>query len=208
MEVREKDVTKNYGYYHGRVMFPSSHDIVDTPEVKEACFTVIEKLLNSGNELLITSKPSLSITKEIIEEFHDYKEQIQFRFTITSTENALLSFWEQNAPPYEERLESLRLAFDESFKTSVSIEPFLDEHPWNLVYELDPYITESIWIGTMNYITRNDIPVKEKQEYDRIRRIIEPNNLRKIHYILKDHPKIKFKDSIALKLGIPEINTQ
>src|SRR4030043_1293419 len=41
MGINESVLSKTFGKYKGRVMFPSSHDIVDIPEVKEACFTVI-----------------------------------------------------------------------------------------------------------------------------------------------------------------------
>ena len=66
MKIRQNIVEKNFRNFNGRVMFPSSHDIVDIPEVKDACFTVIRKLLEVGNELLITIKPKPSIVKEII----------------------------------------------------------------------------------------------------------------------------------------------
>ena len=55
MEINIKAVEKNYKKYNGRVMFPSSHDIVDDPEILDACFTVIRKLLETDNEVLITS---------------------------------------------------------------------------------------------------------------------------------------------------------
>jgi len=183
-------------------MFPSSHDIVDVPKIKEACYTVIEKLLLAGNEVLITIKPSLSVTKEIIEQFIKYEPQIQFRFTITSNNNELLSFWEPNAPPYEERLESLILAYNEGYKTSVSIEPFLDSEPQILVKEIAPYITESIWIGPMNYISRNNIPADVQPMYEKMRENVEVRHLKEIYEELKDFPKIQFKDSMKIKLGL------
>jgi DNA repair photolyase len=183
-------------------MFPSSHDIVDIPEVKDACFTVLEKLLIANNEVLVTTKPSLSVTKDIVFKFKNFKSQIQFRFTITSKDNGLLSFWEPNAPPYEERLESLIMAYKEGFKTSVSVEPYLDNDPQLLVHEVAPYVTESIWIGPMNYIPRNNIPKKDQSMYDSIREKIEVSNLKEIYADLKDMPKIRFKDSMKIKLGL------
>lgn len=202
MEIRQKVVHKTFKKYDSRVMFPSSHDIVDVPKIKEACYTVIEKLLLAGNEVLITIKPSLSVTKEIIEQFIKYEPQIQFRFTITSNNNELLSFWEPNAPPYEERLESLILAYNEGYKTSVSIEPFLDSEPQILVKEIAPYITESIWIGPMNYISRNNIPADVQPMYEKMRENVEVRHLKEIYEELKDFPKIQFKDSMKIKLGL------
>jgi DNA repair photolyase len=202
MEIRKKDVEKNYGKYNGRVMFPSSHDIIDEPEVRDACFSVIGKLLDSGNDLLITTKPDLSVMKDIMEDFSRYRDNMQFRFTITSKDDDLLSFWEPNAPSYDERLESLILAYKEGFSTSVSVEPFLDEDPSILVRKLEPYVTGTIWVGSMNYIQRTGIPEEELYQYNKVRKIIEKENLFKIYMKLRTRPKIRFKDSIKIKLGI------
>jgi DNA repair photolyase len=157
MQVRSGIVHKTFRKYAGRVMFPSSHDITDSPEAKDACFTVIKALLEAGNQLLITTKPRISITTGIIQTFHPFGSQLQFRFTITSADNRLLSFWEPGAPRFEERLESLQLAYRAGFKTSVSIEPFLDYDPAPLVDIVSPFVTESVWVGPMNYIPRNGI---------------------------------------------------
>ena len=55
MVVNNDAVENTYRKYNGRVMFPSTHDIVEDTAVKEACFIVIKKLLESGNETLITT---------------------------------------------------------------------------------------------------------------------------------------------------------
>ena len=201
MIINKRAVDKKYGKYKGRVMFPSTHDITDNSNVKEACYIVISKLLEAGNDVLITTKPKLSVTEEIIKHFYSFKEQLQFRFTITSNSNRLLSFWELNAPNYEERFESLKHAYGSSFKTSVSIEPFLDYTPQTLVYELSPYITESIWLGPMNYIPRNGISRKDEQQYTEIRKNYEIGHLRDIYEELKDFPIIRFKDSMTNRLS-------
>lgn len=202
MILRTDDVQKRYRKFNGRVMFPSSHDIVDIPEIKDACFTVLEKLLAVNNEVLVTTKPCLSVTKDIIEHFRIFQPQIQFRFTITSRDNELLSFWEPNAPLYEERLDSLILAYKEGFKTSVSVEPFLDEEPQRLIHEVAPYVTESIWIGPMNYIPRNNIPEEDQPMYDVMRDNVKISHLKEIYEDLRDFPKIMFKDSMRIKLGL------
>jgi DNA repair photolyase len=203
MEVRYNILNKNFRKYHGRVMFPSSHDIIDTPKVKSVCFIVLRKLLEAGNNVLITTKPRISVIRDILEQFELYKPQIQFRFTITSYNNKLLSFWEPNAPPFKERFNSLIYAFREGFKTSVSIEPFLDYEPQALVRILAPFVTESIWLGIMNYIPRSNIPKNDRPYYERIRKNYEITHLREIYRDLRDFPKIRFKDSIAIKLNIP-----
>lgn len=202
MEVSDIAVQKKYGKYSGRVMFPSSHDIVDQPAVQEACFTVIQKLLEAGNDTLITTKPKLSVTKKIIKQFRQFREQIQFRFTITSINNDALSFWEPNAPTYEERLAALKYAHKTGFKTSVSIEPFLDYTPEVLINNLAPYVTESIWLGPMNYIPSNNLKNEDKGRYIEIRKNYELSHLQDIYNNVKDFPKIRFKDSMTNKLGI------
>jgi DNA repair photolyase len=161
----------------------------------------MKKLLMSGNDLLVTTKPSLSIIRGIVRTFAAFKPQLQFRFTITSLDNELLLFWEPNAPLFEERLASLKHAYKASFKTSVSVEPFLDYDPKGLVDMLLPYVTESIWIGPMNYIARSNVSKKEELQYARIRKAIEPEHLRSIHEDLKGIPQIRFKDSMRHRLS-------
>lgn len=201
MEIREEVVRKNFKRRPGRVMFPSTHDIFNISPFKEACFTVLRKLLESGNDLLITTKPRLIVIQEISHQFSHYKEQIEFRFTITSNDDRLLEFWEPNAPKFQERLTALKYAFRKRFKTSVSIEPFLDYDPTELVKEIAPFITESIWIGRMNYIPRKNLSKEEEPYYNKIRRNYETNHLRDIYEELNERPKIRFKDSIRIQLA-------
>lgn len=201
MEVREEILRGNFRKRSGRVMFPSTHDIFSISPFKEACFTVLGKLLKCGNELLITTKPRLPIIQEISHQFSNYKSQMEFRFTITSNNSRLLEFWEPNAPRFKERLASLKYAFGRRFKTSVSIEPFLDYDPSGLVEEVTPFITESIWIGRMNYISRENIAKEEEPYYDEIRKNYETSHLREIYNKLRGHHKIRFKDSIRIQLA-------
>jgi len=202
MEINQKIVNTNFRKFNGRVMFPSSHDLIDTPEVKEACYIVIKKLLEVVNELLITSKPRLNIIKDIIEKFSAYKAQIQFRFTITSVNDVLMLFWEPNAPRFNERFNSLRYAFKAGFKTSVSIEPFLDYEPKKLIDKLSPYITESLWLGPMNYIPQNNGCELDNLQLINIRKNYEKEHLLEIYNDFKNDSKIRFKDSMYLKLGL------
>lgn len=194
--IRKNDVDKGYRKRKGRIMFPTSHDIPEKSEIKRACFTVLNKLLLSENDILVTTKPRLGVIKEICEKFEDYKEQIQFRFTITSLNNDLLVFWEPGAPDFDERLTALIHAYDRKFKTSVSIEPFLDFNPIPLINKIQPYITESIWLGKMNYIRRNNLSQSEKRYYLNVRRNYEIENILKIFHKLKDIKLIMYKDSI------------
>lgn len=201
MKIRHEKVNKDYGKKPGRVMFPSSHDITDDPDIENACFSVLSNLLENGNEVLVTTKPNFSTTKKIVSRFDAYRERIQFRFTITSLDDDLLSFWEPNAPLFQERINSLKFAFTEKYRTSVSIEPFLDYHPEELVKYVEPYCTESIWIGKMNYIRRNNLTLFEKKYYENVRKNYTWEHLEEIFFNLKDNPKIRFKDSFGIITG-------
>lgn len=201
MAIRKSVLGQKFKKRPGRVMFPSTHDLFEISPFKEACLTVLGRLLESDNEVLVTTKPRLTVIQEIMESFSDYKEKIQFRFTITSDDEKLLKFWEPNAPSYEERLSCLKLAFQRRFKTSISIEPFLDYDPARLFKTITPFVTESIWIGKMNYIARRGISKKEKRPYNMIRQNYESRHLLEIYDQLRRSPKIRFKDSVRSQLG-------
>jgi DNA repair photolyase len=209
MKIRKEALKKDYRKRLGRVMFPSTHDIFDISPFKEACFIVLAKLLASSNDVLITTKPRFTVVQEISERFRQYKDQIQFRFTITSIDDGHLRFWEPNAPSYEERMKSLRYAWRAGFKTSVSAEPFLDYDPTELITSLMPYVTESIWIGRMNYIPRQHVDREDEVHYNEIRKNYETTHVRILYNKLKRYPKIRFKDSIRIQLShaVPPTNS-
>jgi len=201
--IRWKDVTKRYGHVEGQVMFPSSHDI--TPHNLLACLIVLRKLLEAGNRVLIVSKPHLECMRAICRAFKEHKEQILFRFTIGAMDNGILSFWEPNAPSYEERKEALKHAFKEGFETSVSAEPMLDpDHIVDLVGDLMPYVTDGIWIGVMNHLKR--ITVEDEEGKLALRKIRDGQTEDKITAIyrrLRGNPHIKWKSHIKKIVGIP-----
>lgn len=186
MEPNFRAINKNYKKRKGRIMFPTSHDI--TEESLEYCLSVLKKLLCSGNEILITTKPVPFCIIRIVEDFYQFRSQIQFRFTITSIKNKLLADWEPNAPTFEERMSSLLIARIRGFKTSVSIEPFLDMNPIPLIQIIYPYITESIWVGKLNYRET------EFNTWENIQKVVE--NIKKLPLQIID--KIRFKDSIRI----------
>ncbi|MFW9971083.1 MAG: hypothetical protein ACFFDF_12890 [Candidatus Odinarchaeota archaeon] len=192
-------INKGFSKKEGRIMFPTSHDI--TIESYENCLLVLKKLISAGNEVLITTKPRLCVITKLISELNKFKEQIQFRFTITSIDDSILKFWEPYAPNFNERFLSLVLACSYHYKTSVSIEPFLDKDPFMLIKKIAPFCSESIWIGKMNYIKATDIAEAEKPHYKRIREISSWPNILKIMNNLCFLPdriksKIRIKDSI------------
>ena len=71
-KIRDHDVVRKQKRYDGRVMTPSSHDI--TPGNLQAGITVIGKLLDAGNHILIVSKPHLDCIRVICDAFYDYRE--------------------------------------------------------------------------------------------------------------------------------------
>ena len=177
-------INKNYRKRkrQGRVMFPTSHDIVY--ETIDTVLTVLSKLLRVGNAVLITTKPDPRCVAMICRDLVEFKSQIQFRFTITSSKDQVLKEWEPGAPSLADRLVSLETAYRLGYKTSVSIEPFLDEDPSDLVALVQPWVTESIWIGPFGKST----PKKHRMA------IHEPENLRKIYAKLDDNPLVRWKD--------------
>jgi DNA repair photolyase len=174
---------------------------VPDPKFLEPCLEVLGKLLESGNEVLVTSKPHPAVINEICARFNDYREQVQFRFTIGSGDSNILAFWEPGAPSFEDRLEALKIAYANKFKTSISIEPFLDFDPNPLVEILRPFVSESIWIGRMNYIDRKNLSGEELIHYIRIRKNYAMKNVLSIYDYFKDDPIIRWKDSIKKMLA-------
>ena len=203
MELRTQLVKKKtYKLYNdGRVMYPSWHDIVARPQhIRDECLNALGKLLAAGNQVLVTTKPSLNVVKEIHERFQKDSKHFEFRFTITSTDTRLLRFWEPCAPSFEERMEALRFAYEKGYRTSVSCEPFLDADPRGVVEAVNPFTTGEIWVGIMNYI-QVDVRKKVRSYYDDVREHYELENLRRIYTDLRGHEKVRWKDSFEHKLN-------
>jgi DNA repair photolyase len=203
-QIRENDVSKKHKKYDGQVMFPSSHDI--TSSNLQACMTVLDNLLKAGNRVLIVSKPHLDCIKQICDEFESFKNQILFRFTIGAMDDQILSFWEPNAPSYDERKASLQHAFNEGFATSVSVEPMLDSANIDaLIRHLSPYVAHSIWIGTINHLGRLEkhADVVLRQAIEMVRQGQTDAMIKAIYQRHKDNPMIRWKKEIKKIVGIP-----
>lgn len=138
--------------YEGTVMFPSSHDI--TPRNLGSAVATLQKLLAVGNNVLIVTKPHLECIRRLCAELREHKPRIEFRFTIGSADSETLKFWEPGAPSFEERMAALKLAYRERYKTSISCEPFFDKNIEDLIFQLEDYATESIWVGRANSLRR------------------------------------------------------
>lgn len=192
----------NWGKKDGVIMFPTTHDI--TPYNVEDCLIVLKKMLSSGNDILIVSKPHLSVIERLINELSEYKDKILFRFTIGTHDNKILKLWEPGAPDFEERMSCLKACFESGFETSVSMEPFLSltiEDLLNTVLKVEPYVTNSIWIGKMNKI---DSRVKgvSADILNSYEKIYSDKNIWKIYNLLKNNNKIKWKESIKKVVGL------
>lgn len=186
MELNEKAYNKGYKKRKGRIMFPTSHDITKDTYIPN--LRSLRKILEVGNQILITTKPDLRCILNICNSLFRFQEQIQFRFTITSLDDEKLEHWEPNAPKFKCRLGALIYAKNTGYKTSISIEPCLDPDPRPLIEKLRPFVTESIWLGPMNYNGVHEFNTKEviQNWYD----------------WFKDDPLVRLKDSVYNKLGI------
>jgi len=182
----------------GVVMFPTTHDL--TPEFLPEATMTIRNLLNGGNQVLIVSKPHLSVVRHLCQEFGSQRSRILFRFTIGALDDDLLSFWEPGAPTAMERLAALRHAFAAGFATSVSVEPMVDAVGATvvLVNTVSPLVSDTIWIGKMQRV-----PIKlnahvpgftEARETIRLQQT--DSEILRLVQMLQCHTKVRWKDSI------------
>ncbi|MGE5435902.1 MAG: radical SAM protein [Syntrophothermus sp.] len=202
--VRENDLTKRIKKYDEIVMYPSTHDI--RPEHLQENMQFLQNILNAGNDVLIVSKPHLVCIKEICRRFENFKDQILFRFTIGSTNDEVLKYWEPEAPDFQERLSCLQHAYDNGFETSVSCEPMLDDNIYEVVDKVSPYITETIWIGKINHLIgktgkgRLDFNGHNNPEtIEKAKELISwqsDEHIIKLYNTYKNNPMIKWKESI------------
>lgn len=184
------------------VMFPTTHDIC--PSNIDAAVSAIEGLLRNENRILIVSKPRLKCIKRIVESIDSESAQkVMFRFTIGSDDDEVLKFWEPNAPSFQDRLSSLKLAFDKGFRTSVSMEPMLDaKNISRLVGKVIPFVTNTIWMGTMGLTC---VPKDLGAARDLIAMNQTPEKLKAIHEeLLAEYgpEKLRWKDSYCKLIGV------
>jgi DNA repair photolyase len=166
----------------------------------------MKNLLVAGNRVLVVSKPHFECIKTICKMFEQFKDQILFRFSIGACDNRILSYWEPNAPSYNERKQCLIYAHQAGFQTSVSVEPMLDSSNIDaLIGELLPYVTHSIWIGKMNHLGRfgkgSDMVLR--QAIDDIKRGQTDRVIKSIYRRYGNNPLIRWKKEIKKVVGIP-----
>ncbi|MCZ7616361.1 MAG: hypothetical protein M5T52_23100 [Ignavibacteriaceae bacterium] len=204
--IRLNDVKKKISKWNeSLVMFPSSHDI--TPNNIEEAMIVLRKILEADNEVLIVSKPHYDCIKRICDTFSEYKDKILFRFTIGSYDNDVLKFWEPNAPSPDERMKSLKYAFNCGYNTSVSCEPMMDNKVDIVINAVKPFVTETIWIGKVNLMwsrlkrntNMNDELVKKAKQLEQWQ---SDPNIKMLYDKYKNDPMIRWKESIEKVVGI------
>ena len=193
----------------GRVMFPTTHDI--TPENLEECLAALRTILGAGNDVLVVSKPHVACIRRLCEEFAGVRDQITFRFTIGMLDDAIRWFWEPDAPAVGERLKALRLAHGYGFRTSVSCEPLLEpERAAELVATVEANVTDTVWIGAANHLRRRTAWVQNaaalglEREIRRLEAWQRPEIMQRVWEALRDHPKVRWKDSYREALGLGE----
>jgi len=209
-QVRDKDVNKARRYLGGRIMFPTSHDITDGN--LDACTCVLQRLLHAGNDVVCVTKGRPSIVQHISDRLTgDDRKRLLWRFTIGGLEETTREFWEPGAPPFDQRVQALRLARQAHWQTSVSAEPLLE--PWNaveLVQAVAPYVTETIWIGTLHRMAAR-VGWKYPMNHPAVARLASgqsPAAMRAVFDRLTLHlapdarAKIRFKDSYQRALAI------
>jgi len=195
--VKKKDLGDGQYDY----MFPTSHDI--TPISVDSCSIVLGKVLEAGNSVLITTKANYKCIDKLYEIVfakpdktpNEYKDQVEFRITITSSDDDILKKYETNAPRFESRLSSLSILNALDFKTSVSIEPYLS-NPIKTILCIYEFVNNTIWIGVMS----GSVPKELKHLYTKEYLEQLYNSL----FLLpkKISHKIRLKDSVVNKLNL------
>ena len=203
--IRPHDVERTFRKLHGRIMFPTSHDITESNLIE--CLRVLKGLLNAGNEVLIVTKPHLSCIRELCSQLEGNKKQVVFRFTIGSADDSVLRFWEPDAPAYKERIKGLMWAYGHGYQTSVSAEPMLDDDIDKVILDTKPYVTDSIWLGRANQLRARvslncprDSRARKKTE--ELLALHSDEWIWELFNRYKHDPIVKYKDSVKKVVGL------
>lgn len=207
-EEQPVDLSKrSYAKRNGAIMIPSSHNI--TPGNVSIAPDVMRKLLATGNELLVVTKPHYSCTTRMVDTFLPKKQQIRFRFTIGSADSSVLKLWESGASDFEERLASVRYAYEKGYSTSIFCEPLLDAH-FEVLYEaVEPFVTDAIWVGKMNMaqkrVKTNTQGTFPQEAIDNLLAGQDDLHIIALFKAFNEKPKIQWKESIkrvAIQYGL------
>jgi len=198
-KVKEKMLTMKFKKRNGITMYPSTHDI--RSEHIELHVEFLKRFLEPGNSVLIVSKPFPECIERLCKELEQYKEQIQFRFTIGSSVTAILRYYEPYAPSFMERAQAVEIAYKAGFKTSLSIEPMLDDSPELILNLLSCMITGDIWVGKMNHAVARIASNGHRDKIETVKSLVEwqsdDKNIMGIVNNLSQYKNMRWKDSIA-----------
>lgn len=193
MKLVPEKIQKRYRKAKSRIMFPTSHDI--TPEIVNAACYFIKKLLLAGNDILIVTKGDREVLSRLREVTKKHRAKVEFRFTITTFQEALAKQYEPGAPKPNDRLLTLIDTKLAGFRVSVSNEPFLSD-PIDTVLKLYSLV-DSIWVGPMNNVPLSSTP--------QLINLYTPHNLERIHRRLttldNGYGRIHFKDAFLNRMN-------
>jgi len=213
--VRDHDVRKGRKLVDLPVRCPFTHDI--TPGNIDAAETVLLKLLEPGNGVLILSKPRVECIERLTRTLRPFMDRIHFRFTIGVMDEELRRFWEPGAPAFEERLKALQTAYAAGYATSVSAEPLVE--PWNaaeLLAKLRPFITGSFWVGKLNDLVNRTkwLYPDGHPEIDRLELWQTDEKVLEVYEALREaseapeyNPLVRWKKSYREVLGVDPVPT-
>lgn len=172
------------------IMFPSAHDIF--PEFVDDFVSACINICKANHKVLIVTKPMRAVVLRLIEKLAPYRAQLIFRLTISTSDPAILAYWEPNAPTFAERRECLALLHQANFETSVSMEPYLSD-PRDVVANVDADTTETIWIGEMSGISQVDAT---PAEIERVKTLYAREYVEQLVRDLRPNPKVFWKTSV------------
>lgn len=193
----EREAARKWGRCNGVIGFPGTHDI--TIENVERCEVALVAMLSAGNRVLIVTKPSLPAVSRLCETLSPWREQVEWRMTITGAQLGPWRYWEPNAPSPRERIQALRYALGVGFRASVSIEPMIDaENAENLARCLATFGAETIWIGKMNHVRQRVriVTEEDRRMVERLERDQTDERIMELVRALADVPQVRWKDSI------------
>jgi hypothetical protein len=180
------------------VMIPTMGNISDSNV--ELMIQTIKNIADANNLVLVVIKPFMSVVRRMCAELADYKDTVQFRFTITSLNPTLSQLWEPGAALPAERIECLQYAFDHGYYTSVSMEPMIDERieTLRLISTIEPYVIGDIWLGKMVDIDKR-VAITDDMIRDAVAIIKEQQSdleIQKLVFSLIGKKNIRYKKSI------------